>query len=152
MTFLKKTAKRQTMDSELRKNIRLRWFENLFELSHYEFQKKVWLEAGIENYVSDYNEVVCTYFDDLDLGSGLRKFVEEGFITESEAQIFFEFHSLFEKYVDEKVKGEFSDAQILQDKEWINLTNLANENWKKLKKVLIEKAELNYITELEKKY
>ena len=43
------------MDSELRKNIRLRWFERLFELSHYEFQKKVWLEAAIENYVTEVN-------------------------------------------------------------------------------------------------
>ena len=55
------------MDNELRKNVRLRWFESLFELSHYEFQKKVWIEAGIENHVSDYSEAICKYFDDLDL-------------------------------------------------------------------------------------
>ena len=49
------------MDSELRKNIRLRWFESLFELSHYNFQKKVWLEAGVESYLSDYTEAVCKW-------------------------------------------------------------------------------------------
>ena len=119
------------MDNELRKNVRLRWFESLFELSHYEFQKKVWLEAGIENYVSDYTEAVCKYFDDLDLANGLLKFSEEGFISETEASIFLKFHNEFQKYVSKTNKNNFSDAKILEDMEWINLTFLAKENWRK---------------------
>ena len=127
------------MDNELRKNVRLRWFESLFELSHYEFQKKVWLEAGIENYVSDYTEAVCKYFDDLDLDNGLLKFSEEGFISETEASIFLKFHNEFQKYVSKTNKNNFSDAKILEDMEWINLTFLAKENWNKLKEVLIDR-------------
>ena len=95
------------MDSELRKNIRIKWFESLFELSHYDFQRKVWLEAGIENYVSDYTEAVCKYFDDLDLGEGLEKFVSEGFISNQEANIFFEFHKQLEEYVDQTEKKRY---------------------------------------------
>jgi hypothetical protein len=140
------------MDTELRKNIRLRWFESLFELSHYEFQKKVWLEAAIENYVSDYTEAVCTYFDDLDLGSGLGKFTEEGFISKDEAEIFLEFHNQFEEYVDRPEKKALSDSKILRDIEWINLTSLAKENWEKLKEVLIDKTEVDYVNELENKF
>lgn len=140
------------MDNELRKNVRLRWFESLFELSHYEFQKKVWLEAGIENYVSDYTEAVCKYFDDLDLDNGLLKFSEEGFISETEASIFLKFHNEFQKYVSKTNKNNFSDAKILEDMEWINLTFLAKENWNKLKEVLIDRNELNILINLEKKF
>ena len=140
------------MDNELRKNVRLRWFESLLELSHYEFQKKVWLEAGIENYVSDYTEAVCKYFDDLDLANGLLKFSEEGFISETEASIFLKFHNEFQKYVSKTNKNNFSDAEILEDMEWINLTFLAKENWNKLKEVLIDRNELNILINLEKKF
>lgn len=140
------------MDNELRKNVRLRWFESLFELSHYEFQKKVWLEAGIENYVSDYTEAICKYFDDLDLDNGLLKFSEEGFISETEASIFLKFHNEFQKYVSKTNKNNFSDAKILEDMEWINLTFLAKENWNKLKEVLIDRNELNILINLEKKF
>lgn len=142
-------VKRKNMNSELRKNIRLKWFESLFELSHYEFQKKVWLEAAIENYVSDYTEAICTYFDDLDLSNGLEKFTEEGFITEDEAKIFLEFHKKFEEYVDRPEKKSLSDSEILLDIEWINLTKLAKENWNKLKEVLNDKLEVDYVNELE---
>ncbi len=140
------------MDSELRKNVRLRWFEILFELSHYEFQKKVWLEAAIENYVSDYKEAICKYFDDLDLSNGLEKFTEEGFITEEEAKLFLEFHKRFEEYVDQQEKKSLSDSKILLDIEWINLTSFARENWNKLKKVLNDKTEVDYVNELENKF
>lgn len=140
------------MDSELRKDVRLRWLESLFELSHYDFQRRVWLEAEVENYVSDFTEAVCTYFDDLDLGNGLAKFVEEGFITENEAKIYFEFHKQFEEYVDRPEKKALSDSKILRDIEWINLTSLAKENWEKLKQVLIDKTEVDYVNELENKF
>lgn len=140
------------MDLELRKNVRFRWFESLFELSHYNFQRKVWLEASIENYVSDYTEAVCKYFDDLDLSNGLGKFVREGFITEDEAKIFFEFHNQFDEYVDRPEKKELNDSKILRDIEWINLTSLAKENWQKLKKVLVDKTEVDYVNELENKF
>ena len=140
------------MDSELRKNIRLRWFESLFELSHYNFQKKVWLEAGVESYLSDYTEAVCKYFDDLDLGNGLEKFVSEGFISNQEANIFFEFHNQLEEYVDQTKKKGLCDTEILEDIEWMNLTIYAKENWIKLKQVLNDKAEIDYVNMLENKF
>ena len=140
------------MAYELRKNIRLRWFESLFELSHYNFQKKVWLEAGVESYVSDYTEAVCKYFDDLDLGNGLEKFVSEGFISNQEANIFFEFHNQLEEYVDQTKKKGLCDTEILEDIEWMNLTIYAKENWIKLKQVLNDKAEIDYVNMLENKF
>jgi capsule polysaccharide export protein KpsE/RkpR len=140
------------MDSELRKNIRIKWFESLFELSHYDFQRKVWLEAGIENYVSDYTEAVCKYFDDLDLGEGLEKFVSEGFISNQEANIFFEFHKQLEEYVDQTEKKGMSDTEILEDIEWINLTKTAKKNWGKLKEILNVEMELDYVNVLENNF
>ena len=140
------------MDNELRKNVRLRRFESLFELSHYEFQKKVWIEAGIENHISDYSEAICKYFDDLDLCNGLLKFRDEGFITEIEAEIFIDFHNKLEDFVNDPEKNNFTDIMILQDSKWINLTNLAKDKWFKLKENLILEEDINYIYELEKKF
>ncbi|WP_177764492.1 hypothetical protein [Flavobacterium sp. I3-2] len=140
------------MNPELRMNIRLRWLESLFELAHHEFQKKVWIEASIENYVSDFTEVVCTYFDDLNLKSGLEKFAKEGFITEMEVKIFLKFHKQFEEYVDKSEKKTLSDYKVLRDIEWVNLTKLAKENWIELKGVLTDKTEIDYVIELENKY
>lgn len=139
------------MDNELRKNVRLRWFESLFELSHYEFQKKVWIEAGIKNCVSDYSEAICKYFDDLDLYDGLLKFRDEGFITDIEANIFIEFHNKLEEFVKYAEKNNFNDTLILKDLRWIELTKLAKNKWSNLKETLIDKDEINHISELEKR-
>ncbi|WP_309612968.1 hypothetical protein [Flavobacterium sp.] len=140
------------MDSELRKNIRLRWFQSLFELSNYELQKKVWLEGAIVDYFSDYTEAICSYFDDLDLGSGLEKFAEDGFITKDEAKLFLDFHKQFREYTSRPDKRTLSDSKILRDIEWKNLTILAKQNWDKLKEMLTDKAELDYINNLEDRF
>lgn len=140
------------MDEELRKNVRLRWIQTLFELSHYEFQRKLWVEASVENYFGDYSELTCVYFNDLNLDNGLDNFKEEGFITEKEADIFLEFHKKFGEYAHRLEKKHLSNSKILRDVEWMYLTDLAQENWKQLKKVLVDKTEINFVNELETRF
>lgn len=50
-----------------------------------------------------------------------------------------------------KKKG-LCDTEILEDIEWMNLTIYAKENWIKLKQVLNDKAEIDYVNMLENKF
>ena len=140
------------MTDELIKNVRQRWLSSLFEFSHINFQKKAWLEGTVENYVGDYNEAICQYFDDLDLSSGFEKFVEDGFASQSEYNILKEFHTALCSYTEKPEKQNLSDRNILRDNEWIQLTKLAHTNWNQLKEMADNKAELNYMLELERKF
>jgi len=140
------------MDIELRKNIRLRWLNSIFEFAHLDFQKKVWLEAAFENYISDYSEAICQYFDDLDLDSGFEKFVDEGFATHEEYKILNEFHSELRSYTERPEKRNLSDKNILLDVEWIELTKMAKNCWEKLKSTITDPNEIMFMLELEKEY
>lgn len=140
------------MNDELRKNVRLRWLDSLFEFAHYEFQKKAWLEAAFENYVSDYSESICKYFDDLDLDTGFDRFTKEGFATQEEFDILNEFHNQLRNYTDRPEKRNLSDQNVLKDVEWIELTKKAKLNWEKLKNEITDNVEKNYMLNLENKF
>ena len=140
------------MENDLIKSVRLRWLLSLFEFSHINFQKKVWLEAAVEDYISDYNEAICQYFDDLNLNSGFEKFIEEGFANQNEYKVLNEFHKTLCRYSEKPEKQNLSDKNILRDNEWIELTQLAFKNWNQLKNIIQDSDELNYMLELELKY
>ena len=83
---------------------------------------------------------------------GYESFVNEGFVTQEEADAVFEFHELLNIYVSRPEKKSLSDKNILRDIEWINLTKLAKENWEKLKIIIKDKRELEYIISLENQF
>ena len=137
------------MDAELRHNIRKRWIYSLFEFAHLEYQSRLWIEAQYSDIIGDATEAICGYFDDLDLNNGYESFVKEGFVTQEEAEIVSEFHDLLNIYVSRPEKNSLSDKNMLRDIEWINLTKLAKVNWEKLKVIITDKREMEYILSLE---
>ena len=66
------------MNAEIKRNIRDRWIESLFEIAHSEFQNRLWIKTDYKNSVGDYNECVCGYFDNLILGNGYSYFITNG--------------------------------------------------------------------------
>jgi len=62
------------MNFECRQNNRELWLELIFDLSHIEYQKRVWVEASLPGIVSGFRETTNTYFDNLDLADGYDYF------------------------------------------------------------------------------
>lgn len=140
------------MDTILRHNIRQRWLNALFEFAHIEYQRRLWIEADYLGYAGDSAEAFCQYFDDLDLNTGYDSFLRENIITLQELTIVEEFHKQLDSYISRPEKKSLSDKNILKDIEWINLTKLAKVNWDKLKIVIRDKEDLDYMTNLENEF
>lgn len=137
------------IDAELRHNIRERWIYSLSEFAHLEYQRLLWIEARYSDIIGDATEAICGYFEDLELYKGYESFVKEGFVTQEEADIVSEFHELLNSYVSRPEKNSLSDKNMLRDIEWINLTKLAKESWEKLKVILTDEREIEYVISLE---
>ena len=140
------------MDSELRRNIQRRWLSSIFELSHIEFQKQLWLNTNYRNLVGDFTEAICQYFDDLDLNEGYDIFIEKGLISWKEYNVLKGFHFQLNDYVEKSRKLNCTDLDVLEDPDWIAVVNSGNLSWSKLKKVLTSKENLGYMISLEEKY
>ena len=140
------------MHDETKRSIRNRWIESIFELAHYEFQNRLWIEADYENSVGDFTECVCSYFDDLNLDDGYFEFIENGIISESEFEIVSELHSEFDKYVENTKETDLSDKDVLKDMEWVAVTNLGLKTWNRLKENMKSTSDKEKMVELEKYY
>ena len=140
------------MNDEIRRNIKERWIQSIFELAHHEYQNRLWIKADYENSVGDFSECVCTYFDDLDLENGYSAFITDGIITESEFKIVSELHAEFRKYTERIEKMKLSDKNILKDVEWINITSLGLKTWNELKKNTELTRDKELMIKLENKY
>jgi hypothetical protein len=111
-----------------RKSWRFRWLGLLFEFSHLEYQRGLWIERRYPNEVGWFNEDLCQYFDDLSLDDDYNysnwltiNISAEEFIT-IEA-----FHLLLRDYE----KNDKTDAQILNDPEWISIVEKGEIAWEK---------------------
>ncbi|MGV3538395.1 MAG: hypothetical protein ACO1OQ_01205 [Rufibacter sp.] len=133
---------------EQRRSWRLRWIGMLFEFSHLEYQKGLWIERKYPNQVGWFGEDMCQYFDDLAVDSNYEGQLADGYISIDEFEIIKEFHLDLDKY---ESAGK-SDSEILNDPEWINIVEKGNKAWNELKNVISEVEELNHMNGLVKKY
>jgi hypothetical protein len=140
------------MDIELRHNIRQRWLLSLFELSHLEYQKRLWIENSYPGFIGDSSEAFGQYFNDLNLEDGYDYFVKEGIVNQQEADIIKAYHKQLDSYCTKLEKRKLSDIEITKDAEWINLTNLALGKWNKLKLSIVVKREIEFMNSLEAKF
>lgn len=140
------------MDTELRKNIRKRWILSLFEFAHIEFQKRLWILADYPKHVGDCTEAICQYFNDLSLEEGYDDFINEQIISQQEFDIIIDFHLILDEYIKRPEKNNLSDAKILKDQEWLNICEMAYSNWKKLKPLIEDIDEIQYIQSLESEF
>ena len=76
--------------------------------------------------ILDWNEIISGYFDDRNLSEGLEWAVNEGFLSNKEADILKPFHEAFKAFLDEG-GAEMLDKEVLKDPKWIQITVLAGE-------------------------
>jgi hypothetical protein len=140
------------MDADIVKNIRRSWLKSIFEFAHQEFQHRLWVQADYPDIIGNYTEAICTYFDDLNLDEGYKDFIKDGIIDQVDYSIIAEFHNELEKYTDKPDKKNLSDKHVLLDPEWRILTSIAKSTWDKLKIVISDKGEIEFMKELENNY
>lgn len=140
------------MDTEFVQNIRKRWLFSLFEFAHIEFQERLWLLADYPNSVGDFTEAVCKYFNDLSLEEGYSDFINDKIISTKELDIIKDFHKILYEYVEKPEKKNLSDTKILRDPEWLSICGLAKSNWDKLKQLVENLNEIEYMKSLETDY
>lgn len=142
------------MNADIRSNIRLRWLESLYELSHLNFQHELWIEAKHSEIIGNFDEAICKYFDDLNLNEGYQNLnLGNSQIFElTEQQAISTFHHELSNYLDKPEKRTLSDSKVLKDPDWQKLTELGLTAWNEVKQLLTETAELALTEALESKY
>ena len=139
------------VNTEIRNNVRCTWIECLYELSHLEYQKNLWIEAKYEGLVGDFWESICTYFNDINLEEGYRTWIEQGLISNQEFEIVREFHQNLDEYVEQTNKENLSDLEILKDSRWHAIVAKAKNVWERMKNEVSTK-ELEHMLAFEKNY
>ena len=85
-------------------------------------------------------ELMCEYFDDLDLGVGYGERVAGGFVTEAEARLLERWHTRLGDYVPPN-EDDHALAAILKDPDWIALCREAGRRCQALLSVLSDPSE-----------
>ncbi|WP_027362758.1 hypothetical protein [Desulfospira joergensenii] len=134
------------MDIELRQTLRRNWIECIHHFASPKLQK-LWVSGHPEILVT-FTECMCQYFDDLNLSDGLKSAVYEGWLNQDEVQIVTKFHELADKYNPTIM----SDQNVLDDPKWNDIVREAQKAWIALKKHLTDRAELDFMKELEQQF
>jgi hypothetical protein len=140
------------MDADTKLNIRLRWLDSLFELSHIDFQRALWIDTKFPDIISNFDEAICKYFNDLDLEEGYNNPNHKDIYLPAEIDAVFDFHIGLSKYLDKTEQRTITDSQILEDPEWQQLTKLGRSTWNKVKQLLTDPSESKLTEELEGRY
>lgn len=138
------------MDILTQKKVRKRWLSVLFELAHAGYQERLWIAATVPNTSGGYTACVGTYFDDLNLENGYVHFISEGVISISEFLIVVQLHAALCNYTAATHTKTYTNKEVLQDPEWIALTQMGFTAWEALKQK-VSKTELAWMHMLEAK-
>lgn len=130
------------------KNWRLRWLKILYEFTHLDYQKGLWVENKYSNMSSSYYEDICQYFDDIAIDGDYTTQLNDGYIDKTEYELIKEFH----KKLGEYDPGNKTDIEILNDTIWRETIELGFLAWSNLKSIISDTGEKEYISKLESMY
>ncbi len=134
--------------SEQIKAWRIRWLTILYELTHIDVQRRLWIDNINSTVIGSYSEDICQYFDDLAIDDNYKFQIIEGYISEVELNIILEFHKRVDKYIPENE----SDHEILNDPIWQEIVDSGLLCWLKLKHHITDEAEKKLIYKLENSF
>ncbi len=141
-------------DIELKQRWRLYWIQCVFEFSSIPLQKMSWIQGSQtewlneEGWSSSFEECNASYFDNLNLYDGYTKAVEQGNVSQEEADRADTFHKLAASYIEPSEDPE----DILNDAEWMEVAEAAKEFWDYLKTTVISEREISLMKKLEKDF
>jgi len=139
-------------DKELKQRWRLYWLQCIFEFSNTRLQTMSWVQGLEANWPDDeawpssFEGCFSAYFDDLALDDGYVKAVQEGNVSQEEADKANAFHVLAYAYIEPSEDPEI----IIKDAEWMRIVALAKEYWDYLKMTVTSQREIDLIQKLEK--
>ena len=109
------------LTEEDKKYILNEFLRSISHISDKEYQKRVWIRGeGPE--VDDFDETICSFFDDGD--PILERYKEYG-ITESQYQLLIKFRNVFEKFIDGP--RPYLPQDFIDTLEWARIMEMANE-------------------------
>lgn len=85
----------------------------------------MWLDETNTNPHWGYVEFMCCYFDDLFLREGYRKFIEDGWVSESEYSCLKNWHELLDHHSSPN-NDDYDSYAILNDTEWRRIVSLGS--------------------------
>lgn len=112
------------MDATTRRNLRQTWIQLLYEFASPTMQSW-WRGGGPPDVCVSYTELMCGYFDDLDLADGLEAAVRAGWMSSAEAAATLELHRRAEAYREPSRDPE----AILADPRWADVVAAAQRAW-----------------------
>ncbi len=127
---------------ELRKIWRLNWLSAIQYIASIKDQNQHWTNFEQNNPHWSFVEIMCEYFDDLDLNEGYDNYLEKGFVTKKEVAIVANLHNQLDIY-EPPNKDEYDHEAILKDPTWISICKEAKRTCKKLMSVLSNPEELS---------
>ena len=141
-------------DIELKQRWRLYWIHCIFEFSNSSLQRMSWTQCSEvswpdnEPWESSFEECTSAYFDNLSLYDEYEKAIEMGNVSKEEAEEAKVFHALAYSYIEPSEDPK----EILQDVEWIQITEEAKAFWRYLKNTVSSQREITLMNQLEKDF
>jgi hypothetical protein len=121
------------IDPETRRRVRALWIEFLYEFAAPPVQRW-WLGGGPPGLIFSFVELMCGYFDDLNMSEGLEAAVRGGWMTAAEAQASREFHHLAARYREPPGEPE----SVLADPAWADVVEAARRAWFAIREVTMD--------------
>ena len=127
--------------AEIRPRWRRNWLESISEFADQDLQRRSWF--GGPDFNSPYwsfVEWMCRYFDDYSLSSGYAGFVEDGLVSQEEADAVRDFHNAADAYKAPN-GDDYNHSAILSDPAWLNVVSLADTARLRLLTIIREPSE-----------
>lgn len=115
----------------------------LENIASIQYQKKTWFPSS-PKYDNSFGEMICMLYDDMIFDRFIEKLQENQNLQEDVTKIAC-FRDELNCFVN-KVPNNEDPLKIINDPEWISLTNEAKEICAILKKILLKKSYVNFIS------
>ena len=141
-------------DIELKQRWRLYWIHCIFEFSNLKLQEMSWIQGSEANWpdgevwTSSFDECISAYFDTLSLDDAYEKAVKLGNVSQLEADK----GSVFHKFAALYIEPSEDPKEILDDEEWLEVSESAKDFWNYLKDTVTSQREIDLMKKLEKDF
>jgi len=148
-------AQADVSDIELKQRWRLYWIHCIFEFSNTKLQSMAWIEGADadwpegEVWDSSFEACLSAYFDTLALDDAYENAVKWGNVSQEEADHAKKaFHPLAVFYDP----PDDEPQSILNDEEWMEVVEAAQEFWDYLKTAVTSQREIDLMEKLQKAF
>ena len=141
---------KENTDNKERRKWRKEWLYLLFEFTHRDFQKNLWIKQLFHDKYGWFSEDTYQYIEELLEDGDYDVALEMNYISKQEYKVIEAFHKQLKNYIR---KNKYKDEEeVLRDDYWENLMMDGEDAWEELKELIIGKEDREFIIDLETKY